>query len=159
MRGKVLFVPVALVAVVALLTSCGGLTNAPSPHTASMGQGVHDGKFAFTVIKVDPATPKIGDQTAQGEFIAVHLNVKNIGNEAQTFFPSNQKLKDNAGKSYSDDLTAEEALSQGNSILDDINPGLSVDRAVVFDVPQGTEPAAIELHDSAFSDGATVKLS
>ena len=39
-----------------------------------------------------------------------------------------------------------------------INPGNAVDTAVVFDVPQGVQPAAIELHESMLSGGATVEL-
>ncbi|WP_179272875.1 MULTISPECIES: DUF4352 domain-containing protein [unclassified Rhodococcus (in: high G+C Gram-positive bacteria)] len=39
-----------------------------------------------------------------------------------------------------------------------INPGNALDTTVVFDVPAGTVPAEIELHDSAFSGGTTVAL-
>jgi hypothetical protein len=34
----------------------------------------------------------------------------------------------------------------------------SVDTAVVFDVPKGTDVESIELHDAPFSDGVTVGL-
>jgi hypothetical protein len=40
-----------------------------------------------------------------------------------------------------------------------INPGLGLDTVVSFDVPVGSSPGAIELHDSAYSGGAQVKLS
>jgi hypothetical protein len=40
----------------------------------------------------------------------------------------------------------------------EVNPGNAVDIACVYDLPMGTTPAAIELHDSALSGGATVKL-
>ena len=34
----------------------------------------------------------------------------------------------------------------------------SIDTAVVFDVPVGTDPESIELHDGPFSEGVTVGL-
>ncbi len=37
-------------------------------------------------------------------------------------------------------------------------PGDSVDTAVLFDVPKGTDVESIELHDGPFSDGVTVGL-
>ena len=40
----------------------------------------------------------------------------------------------------------------------DLNPGDSIDTAVVFDVPVGTDPEFIELHDGPFSEGVTVGL-
>ena len=36
--------------------------------------------------------------------------------------------------------------------------GNTVKGTLVFDMPKGTEPASIELHDSPFSDGITVQL-
>jgi hypothetical protein len=39
-----------------------------------------------------------------------------------------------------------------------LNPGDSIDTAVVFDVPKGTDVESIELHDGPFSDGVTVGL-
>ena len=45
----------------------------------------------------------------------------------------------------------------GNTLAD-LNPGDSIDTAVVFDVPVGTDPESIELHDGPFSEGVTVGL-
>jgi hypothetical protein len=61
------------------------------------------------------------------------LDPKVIGSELQTFFASFNTLAD-------------------------LNPGNSVETAVVFDVPVGTDPESIELHDGPFSDGVTVGL-
>lgn len=46
----------------------------------------------------------------------------------------------------------------GCDFLEEINPGNTVKGTLVFDMPKGTEPASIELHDSPFSDGITVQL-
>jgi hypothetical protein len=50
-------------------------------------------------------------------------------------------------------------LPDSQAFLNNINPGNSVDGALVFDVPEGLAPAAIELHDSSFSSGLTVALT
>ncbi len=45
------------------------------------------------------------------------------------------------------------------AIQTDINTGNRVEAKVAFDVPEGTQPSTIELHDSAFSGGVKVRLS
>jgi hypothetical protein len=59
------------------------------PKTAGLGQPVKDGKFTFTVTKVERGPARIGDQylgkTAQGKFVFVHVTVQNHGDEAQSF--------------------------------------------------------------------------
>jgi hypothetical protein len=46
-----------------------------------------------------------------------------------------------------------------NPLVASINPGNSVDEQLVYDLPVGTQPAAIELRDSTLLGGATVKLA
>jgi hypothetical protein len=95
--------------------------------------------------------PRIGNRTAQGEFIQVNLTVKNIGNESQSFDADAQKLKDAAGKSYSSSDDAEIALAESygdysaNALATKINPGNSARVALIFDVPVCTTPVAMEV--------------
>jgi hypothetical protein len=118
---------------------------------------VRDGKFEFVVLSVDRSkTDGSADDpsTAQGEFINVHLSVKNTGNEAQGYYGSNQKLIV-SGKKF-DAASIMGAPGDGNNL----NPGLGIASTVVsFDVPVGTNPDAVELHDSAFSGGVQVSLA
>ena len=83
--------------------------------------------------------------------------VINIGNESQSFFAANQKLMDTAGREHSPDSKADMWIDK--AILTDINPGNQIEARVAFDVPQGTQPSAMELHDSMFSGGVKVSLS
>jgi hypothetical protein len=78
--------------------------------------------------------------------------VKNTGDEAQSYFASNQKLI--VGGKQFDAASILGVPGDG----DNINPGLSIDTIVSFDVPTGSAPEAVELHDSAFSGGARVDL-
>lgn len=133
------------------------------PETApGIGTTVADGKFEFVVTQVETGVEQVGDeflnQAAQGQFVLVHVTVTNIGDEAQYFDGSSQKLLDTAGRTHSADTGAAIYLGDSESFLNQINPGNTVDGVVVFDVPADAELASIELHDSPFSGGVTVAL-
>ncbi|MGV0677980.1 DUF4352 domain-containing protein [Mycolicibacterium fortuitum] len=139
-------------------------TKADTP-TARLNTPVRDGKFEFVVKTVQPGLAEIGDnpylrEKAQGQFVIVTLSVQNIGDRAQGFSPSNQKLIDTQGRSFESDSSAQIALGDSDiPVWDDINPGNAVDVSLVYDMPVGAAPARIELHDSMFSGGVTVELT
>ncbi|MCA2206321.1 DUF4352 domain-containing protein [Nocardia rosealba] len=160
-----------LLAVLALFGGCaaliGGAANevAKSEQARSVaalaGTEVRDGKFAFTVTQVDPPVRTVGDnpylqKTAQGAFVLVHVEVTNVGDVAQQYFGANQKLIDDQGREFANDTSAE--INVNDELVAEINPGNKISRVLVFDVPTGTAPAAVEFHDSAFSNGARVAL-
>ncbi len=134
----------------------------PAEPAAGIATAVRDGKFEFTVTQVETGVTHIGDdafgQDAQGQFVLLHLTVANIGDEAQYFDGSSQKLHDSAGRTFSADSGAAIYLDQSNSFLNQINPGNTVEGIVVFDVPGDATLTTAELHDSAFSGGVTVTL-
>lgn len=139
-----------------------GSQDVPTPDTAPrIGTPVRDGKFEFVVSGVQAGVSSVGEdfltETAQGEYILVTLTVRNIGDRAQAFATSAQKLLDGQGRQYSVDDMATIVLDQ-NVAYAQINPGNSIEATVAFDVPAGTVAAEIELHDSLFSGGSTVAL-
>jgi hypothetical protein len=102
----------------------------------------------------DPSIP-IETVTAQGEFVNVHLKVSNVGDKAQNFFASNQKLQI-GDKQFSANDTA--AMWIGSMTVK-INPGNSIQAVVSFDVPPGTSnDGVLTVHDSTFSGGAKISL-
>ena len=128
---------------------------------ARIGQQVRDGKFAFVVTSID-RSKRGGDpsnefmqETAQGEYLNVHMTVSNIGDRSQTFFATNQKLM-TGGRQFEADTMV--SVWDGSTNVD-INPGNSINATASFDIPAGTPPGTIELHDSAFSGGVEVQLS
>lgn len=135
---------------------------APEETVPGIGTAVRDGKFEFTVTAVEPGVASVGDELlsvdAQGQFVLVHVTVTNVGDAAQMFDASSQKLFDAQGREHSADSTAGIYLGDANSFLNDINPGNSIQGVVVFDVPADAVPASIELHDSFMSGGISVAL-
>ena len=127
-----------------------------------IGEPAADGKFTFVTNGVDCSTTEIGSEylnkTAQGTFCIVDLTITNTGNKPQSFFGDNAKLFNAAGQEYSADTEAAIYLEDSSSLYEEINPGNSLKSKVVFDVPAGTTPTSIELHDSVFSGGVTVDL-
>jgi Domain of unknown function (DUF4352) len=140
---------------------------AGSPAAPGIGGKVRDGKFEFVVTKVSHRKT-VGDtqfglgEKAQGTFTVISLKVTNIGSESQTLDDSAQYVYDASGRKFSADSAADIDLSgangQGSTWLDDINPGNTVHGKIAFDMPTGDKAAKIELHDSLFSGGVTVKL-
>jgi len=128
-----------------------------------IGEAARDGKFEFIAKSLECGVMSVGSnqyltKTPQGQFCLLSISVKNIGNEKQSLFSSNQKLL-NGGTEYSADDTATiYAAPSGSSWYSDINPGNSVEGKIVFDVPKDVTPTTAELHDSAYSGGVEVNL-
>ena len=130
--------------------------------TPGIGEPAADGDFRFVVTGVECGATHLGSAafgvTAQGEFCIVDLTVTNIGDEAQSFWGDNTVLLNAQGQEFSSDTSAALYLDDSRSFYEEVNPGNTLRSRVVFDVPTGMSPTAIELHDSAFSGGVTVRL-
>jgi hypothetical protein len=125
--------------------------------TAGMNEPVSDGKLTFTVTEAK-VMPYVG-VSPRGQFFVVTMNVRNTGSEPQSFFIQNQKLFADGTEYASDTEAAYRVNSQGNTMVLDLNPGFDITVKVPFDVPKGVVPDRIEVHDSAFSGGASVSVS
>lgn len=148
-------------------TNSAGSAPANSPSDiAPAGSAVRDGKFEFQVTTVanaktvsDPTNNPYMTANAQGEFIVVTMRVKNIGDKPQSYFGDNQKMIDAQGREYGASSEAGMYMNTGVAVMGEINPGNSIAVKVAFDVPPGTAPAAMQLHDSMFSSGVKVALA
>lgn len=178
-RHKILSVILAFIVIAVVASAAGGSkSNSGSsgngsgvtktgdkPSTvAKLNEAAKDGKFEFVVKKVECGTTTIGTneylkKNAQGQFCLMTISVKNIGDEAQGFFGSNQKLLNAQSQQYAADDAAGVYVDQNYSTLfSNINPGNSVEGVIVFDIPKDQTPVFAQLHDSAFSDGVKVSL-
>ncbi len=90
---------------------------------------------AGPVAAVDPGKSAIGtgsiSKTTQGQFVLVHVTVRNIGNQQQSFDQSSQKMIDQQGRQLSPDTTAGVYVDP-NNFLAQINPGNSVEGWLVY---------------------------
>lgn len=145
-------------------SSSSGSSSSAKAETAKIGQPANDGKFEFTVKSVECGKTSVGSnqyltKTAQGQYCLLNVTVKNVGDQAQSLVSSNQYLLNASGQKYSaDDMATIYNAPNGTSWYNDINPGNSVEGAIVFDLPKDQSPATAELHDSAFSGGVKVTL-
>lgn len=128
----------------------------------AVGQSVTDGKFTFTVTKIERDVPSIGgeylNKKAQGAYTLVHVTVKNTGTETQSLSADDQKAYDANGVGY--EATSDGAIYiEGNDTLyTEINPGNTLKGILVFDAPKGTKLTKVRLHDSMFSNGVEASL-
>jgi hypothetical protein len=140
-------------------SSTSGSATESAPPMSGTGQAT-DGSFTFVVTGVESA-PTVTDPTnayvsknAQGEYVIVHLTVTNTGQAGQTYLSTLQKLRAGANTYAPDD---EASFYLGHAV-EDVNPGNQLDTSVAFDVPPGTVPDSVELHESPLSSGAQVSL-
>jgi hypothetical protein len=115
------------------------------------------------VSEVDCSKSRLGAEhlvrTAEGRFCIVSLSVRNIAGKSQYFLGSAQKMTDAAGAEFGDDELAGLYVNQhSQTFLRKIGPGGTVTGKIVFDLPKGTTPSAVELHDSFLSGGVVVAL-
>lgn len=133
------------------------------PELIPMNAPAKDGSLTFTVTGTETGLSQVGDsflmQQAQGQFVVVTVRVRNDGNKATSFSPSNQILLDEKQREFETDTTAQIALNDNDiAVWDKINPGNTATVKLVFDIPKSAVPAAIELHDRMFGAGITVAL-
>jgi len=131
---------------------------------AGIGDPVRDGKFEFVVQKVKCGVSRVGNnllgERAQGQFCLVTLKVKNIGKEPQAFTDGAQKAYAADGTEYSTNSSASiYANDEDSTLFNEINPGNGITGVIVFDIPKDAKLDRLELHDSHFSGGVTVKLT
>lgn len=127
-----------------------------SSNSTSRGDPVRDGQFMFVVTDFRKAGVQ-ADPQPNGEYFVVMATVTNTGNEPHSLVLGYQKLIDAADHRYAPRGMAALRMDHETTILE-IPPGASTKVGIRFDVPVGTQPTAVELHDSASSRGATIGL-
>jgi len=136
-----------------------------TPVTATIGENVRDGRFAFAVTSVHRPSKTLTDRlgatdTAEGVYVIVRVDVTNIGYEARTLSATDQFLVDDSDQRFGTSSATSSLAGAEMIFLEKINPGHTVrDAPLLFDVPAGTTIASIELHNSLSSTGVKVRLS
>jgi Domain of unknown function (DUF4352) len=146
------------------LMAAGSQSPAPTVRDRVSGPGVppgtpvRDGPFEFVVSGVTKPSPVRGDPLPRGQWVVATVTVRNLGGGAQQFHVNHQKLVDSAGHTYAGDAQAAVAMNKHSMVIE-VTPSSTITMKLPFDVPAGTLPATIELHDSVFSGGARVQVN
>lgn len=129
--------------------------------SATVGQSVRDGGMEFVVETVDCSPERLGrspvDHWAEGRFCVVKLSITNQGDSAKTLLGSMQTVVDDRGLGYPVDEPAT-LLVTPDIWSNQIGTGVTVQGAIVFDVPARAHVVAVVLHGGAFSQGVKVMI-
>lgn len=80
---------------------------------------------------------------AEGQYVIVHVTVRNIGNNSRTLRMSAQQLHDPQGRTYAaGDRSAMMSMSEPKSFPSSVGPGEAVRAELLFDVSTGARLAA-----------------
>ena len=125
-----------------------------APHHSN----VHSGNFDYVIHRIE-ATDVIADPefpndnvTADGQFVVVKLTVTNVSSGKQTFNSQFNTVSDGTTEYRADDT----AWHYVGEAVKDVDPGRSIDAAIVFDVPRGVELQSIVLRDERSAEGVVV---
>jgi hypothetical protein len=135
-------------------------TSESSAPPSGSGPRAADGAITFAVTGTETAASVKSqqapvEQTAQGQYVIVHMTVSDTGDQPASFVGTFQKLKA-GGTTYSIDDVATAYL---NGTVAQLNPGDNSNVSIAFDVPAGTSPDALEVHADPTSAGAEIPLS
>ncbi|RZU52619.1 uncharacterized protein DUF4352 [Krasilnikovia cinnamomea] len=111
----------------------------------------------------DPATDYEDSRTekAKGKFCVVSFSVKNVGEKTDTYPYFDLKATNPTERELDENTTAEDYLNNtsSNALSEPIDPGKTVDRLLVFDVPADTTLAYLQICDGRFGEsGKKVKF-
>jgi hypothetical protein len=167
---KGLWIAVSVIALIALffggctaMIAAGSKSHAPTTDkfrgpTGVVGSALHDGDLEFVVSEVSTAANWRGDPRPKGQWIIATMTVRNLDDEPQEFAANNQRLLDSDGHVYAADTEAAVSMNKSSMVIT-MSPGESITMKLPFDVPAGTLPTAVELHESVFSEGARIQVN
>ena len=134
----------------------------PPPGEVAVGTTVSEGPFDVEVLGVSAGLTELASATAaataEGEFVVVRLRVTATQPGPSYFLDIDQRLLDSSGGGHEPDARAAMAVDGNRLWFAELDAGESAEGVVVFDVPPGTVPAALEVHASDEGAGVRVEL-
>lgn len=115
-------------------------------------------------VKSFTSATSVGDVKPQGIFKLVKINVANEQKDAITVTNGSFKLIDDKGREFSSSSSVDNELifSDKNPIKrfpsDDVNPGMSAEGTVVFDVPKDATGFTLQATGGIMGDKITLKV-
>ncbi len=109
----------------------------------------------------------IGDEytkkKAQGVFKVVKIKITNNQKDAITIDSNSFKLIDDKGREFSHSLEGQMAISTSNNevetfFLKSLNPGLSIEGYIVFDIPKDAKGLYMKAHGGMLGEEINLKI-
>jgi len=144
-----------------LVSACSPAASGSQDDRPGVGEDAIDGQFTFVVDSFECGDNEVKQggftQTASGEFCFVNLTVTNTGDQGRPFLAGVQGLFSYAGGRLtpSDEATV---LVNADEVNGEINPGLSIEATVVFDVANPRDIEFAHLKDAPLSQGVKVRI-
>lgn len=138
----------------------------PPPTTKAPGQPTGaDGSFKFTVTSQQCGLTMIGTDPftvtapAGTQWCIYGLNVANVKSSAKGFGSSNQNAVDSSNRQLDVDDSALARMPNGvAAAFTNVNPGVSIDVQIPFQISTGDSIKYLILHDSGLSGGVKVNV-
>lgn len=143
------------------LAACGSAVGSGGESEPAVGEDAVDGQFTFVVESFECGATEVKDglliHTANAEFCLLHMTVTNTGDEGRDFLSAVQGLFSYSGGRLT---PSNEATLILNPDVDNeaINPGLSIDATVVFDIADPDDIEFAHLKDAPLSQGVKVRV-
>ncbi|MFN2606884.1 MAG: DUF4352 domain-containing protein [Acidimicrobiales bacterium] len=140
-------------------------TTVLAPVGADPAGGATEGSLTFSVTAWQCGATSVGSPpaaTALGQFCFLSFTVRNDGSAPDQFPGAFQYVVDGQNKRYGSDSRATAAYpAPGNATLlqdHQLNPGISLEGVLVYDIPVGAKPVAAEFHRNPRTIGRRVDL-
>jgi hypothetical protein len=138
-----------------------------APAAAPLGTTAKAADFEITVTQVEKGVPQVGDvvggtllgEKAQGQFVLVHVTVKNVSNDPSYFMDSDLPMYDDQNRKFSADDSASLYIDNNSTLFNEINPGNTLQGVVVYDIPTDASPTHLEYTGSLFGSGTQFALN
>lgn len=142
--------------IIASLIGCALLALGAVPAAASTTIG----GMTYSITNVGRAStfgPDFMQQHASGEYVVVHITIRNVGKEPATISASDFHLERGETKYDASSVTMS---SEGGFFLTKLNPGTGRSGILVFDVPANTAPSKYHLivYGNGTGDRAALNL-
>lgn len=114
----------------------------------AVGDTVNAGKLSYIVKEAyqqREINSPIGKTTTNGVFVVMTVNVLNNDNSPRFVDKSMMKLYDSEGRSFEPNIKADVYLNESSFFLRSINPGISTEAKIAFEVPANTMNLKLEV--------------
>lgn len=107
----------------------------------------------LSIERTQELSDSLWESTTSNEYVVIDISYTNKSSESLDLWANDIVLVDSEGKEYEADTDVSLAV-ESPIIIEEINPGLTVEGTLVYEVPPGTEFAELRFEESYGTDEA-----